>query len=85
MKTQPTPNHGYHRISLNSLTRIAAFVALVALIGIPLFSSSSASSSESDSRAKSLTANEGQSAVVGAHQRNQTADMLGMLRSGSFL
>ena len=23
MKTQPTPNHGYHRTSLSSLTRIA--------------------------------------------------------------
>jgi len=50
MKTQPTPNHGYHRTSLSSLTRIAAFVALAALIGIPLFSSSSASSTSESSQ-----------------------------------
>ena len=31
MKTQPTPRHGYHRTSLSSLTRIAAFAALVAV------------------------------------------------------
>jgi uncharacterized repeat protein (TIGR01451 family) len=49
MKTQPSP--GYHRTNLNSFTRIAAFVALVALIGIPLFSSSLASSTSEPSRA----------------------------------
>lgn len=50
MKTQPTPNPGYHRTNSRSLTRIAAFVALIALIGIPLFSSSSASSANENSR-----------------------------------
>src|SRR6266516_4045002 len=44
MKT-PKPNSGYHRTNLKSVMRIVAFVALVALIVIPLFSSSSASSS----------------------------------------
>lgn len=44
MKTQPTSRPGYHRANLSSVTRIATLVALVALIGIPLFSSSSASS-----------------------------------------
>jgi uncharacterized repeat protein (TIGR01451 family) len=43
MKT-PTPSFRYHRTNLSSLTRIAAFIALTALIGIPLFSSSLASS-----------------------------------------
>jgi uncharacterized repeat protein (TIGR01451 family) len=45
MKT-PTPRPRSHRTNLSSLTRVAAFVALVALIAIPLFSSSFASSSE---------------------------------------
>ncbi|HUS10886.1 MAG TPA: HYR domain-containing protein [Pyrinomonadaceae bacterium] len=49
MKTQPKSCHGYHRTNLISLTRIAAFVALVALIGIPLFSSSLASSASENS------------------------------------
>lgn len=50
MKTQPKSCHGYHRTNLISLTRIAAFVALVALIGIPLFSSSLASSATENSQ-----------------------------------
>ena len=55
MKTQLTPSKGYHRTNLSSLTRIAAFVALVALIGIPLFSSSLASSASETSRLVSDT------------------------------
>ena len=43
MKTQPRTGY-HHRTNLRSGLRIATFVALVALIGIPLFSSSSASS-----------------------------------------
>ncbi|HBB89352.1 MAG TPA: hypothetical protein DC047_17240 [Blastocatellia bacterium] len=50
MKPQPTPSHGYHRTTLNSVMRIAPLVALVALIAIPLFSSSSASSTTQTSR-----------------------------------
>ncbi|HYU99474.1 MAG TPA: hypothetical protein VE977_11640, partial [Pyrinomonadaceae bacterium] len=45
MKTQLTPGTGNHRTSLRSGLRVLTFVALLALIGIPLFSSSSASSS----------------------------------------
>src|SRR6185503_21013383 len=45
MKSQPQSARSSHRKTLSSITRIAAFVALVALIGIPLFSSSLASSS----------------------------------------
>ena len=45
MKTQLTPSTGCHRTSLRSGLRIVTFVALLALIGIPLFSSPSASSS----------------------------------------
>lgn len=48
MKTQPTPSPGSHHINLNSVLRIAAFVALIALIAMPLFSSSSASSSRQE-------------------------------------
>ncbi len=44
MKTPLTARAGSHRTNLNSLTRIAALIALVALMGIPLFSTSSASS-----------------------------------------
>ena len=51
MKTLPIPSPGYHRTNLSSFTRIAAFFALVALIGIPLFSSSLASSTSEPSRA----------------------------------
>ncbi len=50
MKTL-TPRRGYKRINLSSLTRIAAFVAVFAFIGIPLLSSSSASSTSEYSRA----------------------------------
>jgi len=45
MKSQPQSARSSHRKTLSSITRIAAFVALVALIGIPLFSSSLAFSS----------------------------------------
>jgi len=45
MKTLSTLRPGYHPTNVKSVMRIATFVALVALIGIPLFSSSSASSS----------------------------------------
>ena len=44
MKTPLTPNFGFHRTRLNSLIRIAVIIAVFALIGIPLFSSSSATS-----------------------------------------
>lgn len=44
MKNQLTPFRNFRRPILNSWMRIAAVVALLALIGIPLFSSSSASS-----------------------------------------
>ncbi len=33
MKTQPTPNHGYHRTSLSSLTRIFAATSEFAIGG----------------------------------------------------
>lgn len=65
MKTQPTPNHGYHRTSLSTLTRIAALVALLALIGIPLFSSSLASSTSEDSRALPIPRLAGDKGAVG--------------------
>lgn len=45
MKTQSAPSARSHRLSFNSIIRIGTFVALIALIDIPLFSSSSASSS----------------------------------------
>ena len=45
MKSQPQSARSSQRKTLSSITRIAAFVALVALIGIPLFSSSLAFSS----------------------------------------
>jgi uncharacterized repeat protein (TIGR01451 family) len=45
MKSQPQSARSSHRMTLSSITRIAAFVALVALIGIPLFSRSLAFSS----------------------------------------
>ncbi|HEX3282735.1 MAG TPA: HYR domain-containing protein, partial [Pyrinomonadaceae bacterium] len=51
MKSQPTSRDVYHRAHLSSMTRIAAFVALVALIAIPLFSSSLASSTSENSQA----------------------------------
>src|SRR6476469_1222171 len=51
MKSQPTSRAVFHRAHLSSMTRIAAFVALVALIAIPLFSSSLASSTSGNSRA----------------------------------
>lgn len=51
MKSQPTSRLGYHRANLSSVTRIAAFLALVTLIAIPLFSSSLASSTSEASRA----------------------------------
>jgi uncharacterized repeat protein (TIGR01451 family) len=44
MKIQSAPNARSHRLSFNSIIRIGMFVTLIALIGIPLFSSSSASS-----------------------------------------
>jgi uncharacterized repeat protein (TIGR01451 family) len=53
MKTLAS-NPSSHRTSLNSLARIATLVALVALIGIPLFSSSSASSVGASSRTLSI-------------------------------
>jgi len=49
MKT-PMPTSRSHRTNPSSLTCIAAFVALVALIGIPLFSSSLASTTSEYSR-----------------------------------
>ncbi|MDQ1639500.1 MAG: hypothetical protein QOF62_2839 [Pyrinomonadaceae bacterium] len=46
MKALSAPHRGYHRTNLSSFTRIAALVAVIALIGIPfLFSSSAASNS----------------------------------------
>jgi uncharacterized repeat protein (TIGR01451 family) len=48
MKSQPSFTRNSNRKNRSSLTRIAAFVALVALIGIPLFSSSLASTSRQD-------------------------------------
>jgi uncharacterized repeat protein (TIGR01451 family) len=45
MKIQSTPSARSHSLSYNSTFRIGAFVALIALIVIPLFSSSSAFSS----------------------------------------
>src|SRR5882672_2650761 len=44
MKTQLTHSPRSHRVSFNSIIRIGMLVALIALIGIPLFSSSSESS-----------------------------------------
>ena len=54
MKTQPTSRPGSHRINSSSIIRVAALVALLALIGIPLFSSSLASSMGENSRALSI-------------------------------
>src|SRR4029078_3777451 len=54
MKSQPQSARSTHRMTLSSITRIAAFVALVALIGIPLFSSSLASSASDNSRGLSI-------------------------------
>jgi uncharacterized repeat protein (TIGR01451 family) len=45
MKTQPTLCPAHHPANLKSAMRITAFIALVALVVIPFFSSSSASSS----------------------------------------
>ncbi len=42
MKPQRPPTPGIRSLNLNSLMRIGMLVALIALIGIPLFSSSSA-------------------------------------------
>jgi uncharacterized repeat protein (TIGR01451 family) len=64
MKTQPTSRPDYHRANLSSVTRIAAFVALVALIGIPLFSSSLASSTSENSRALSIPRSVNKSAAI---------------------
>jgi uncharacterized repeat protein (TIGR01451 family) len=45
MTPQPPPICASRSLNLNSMMRIGLFIALIALIGIPLFSSSSASSS----------------------------------------
>jgi hypothetical protein len=54
MKIQPKSSLRFHRTNLSSSPRIAAFVALLALICIPLFSSSLASSTSENSRALSV-------------------------------
>ena len=53
MKSQPASARSSHRTNHYSGLRIAALVALVALIGIPLFSSSLASSTSQKSKALS--------------------------------
>jgi uncharacterized repeat protein (TIGR01451 family) len=80
MKTQLTPCPNSRRTNLGSLARIAPFVVLVALIGIPLFSKSSASSSKQAWRtSQSPAANEVRVTAVGSNQRNQTAGLFGLL------
>ena len=51
MKIPLTPSQGYHRTNLSSLMRVATIIAVVAFIGIPFFSSSSASSVNKKMRA----------------------------------
>src|SRR5436190_9816617 len=79
MKTQPTPSQGYHRTSLSSVTRIMVFVAVIALIGIPLFSSSSASSSKQARTSRPSAANELHGAVVGLNLKRDIANRIGFL------
>jgi hypothetical protein len=64
MKTQQTPDPDYQRTNLKSVMRITAFVTLVALIGIPLFSSSLASATSEPSRALPMTTLVRQGAAV---------------------
>jgi hypothetical protein len=64
MKTQQTPDPDYQRTNLKSVMRITAFVTLVALIGIPLFSSSLASATSERSRALPMTTLVRQGAAV---------------------
>jgi uncharacterized repeat protein (TIGR01451 family) len=59
MNSQLTSAPSSHRANRSSLTRIAALVALVTLIGIPLFSSSLASSASEKSRTMPQVRNEG--------------------------
>ena len=79
MKT-PKPSPGYHRTSLRSLTRIAVFAALLALIVIPLFSSSLASSSKQALRiSQSSAANNVRPTAVRSDQKSAIAGQISSL------
>ncbi|HEY6232888.1 MAG TPA: HYR domain-containing protein, partial [Pyrinomonadaceae bacterium] len=79
MKSQPQSTRSTHRTIFSSITRIAAFVALVALIGIPLFSSSLASSASESSRA--LSSNRG----TAADSQNIIANLLNTAKERTLL
>ena len=58
MKTQLTPGTGSRRVNFHSLVRLAAIISVIGVIGIPLFSSSSASSSKNNGRMSQPSAGE---------------------------